>query len=171
MGAAAYDPPTRRQNLVVALDRLLAGRRGSGRGGGYVGRGQGEGEGMEAAVAAQSAPMVAWMSNIPLPEAVDYLPTRTMRIWKVAHVLLDRDGLYTCMDIDLSAPSLEELKAAIVAAMRGMKRNKPMAPVSQETWARFVNAALIATDAIHDLQGFTNYGQLLVVVRQEAPAL
>jgi len=99
------------------------------------------------------------------------LPDRTLWKWKVAHLLLDRAGTYTCLDLNISAPSVDAMKDAIVVRVQEMKQEDLLPTAPEDFWQRYMAATFVRQTAtlfgLHEL-GLTRSRGLMILVRQEA---
>lgn len=106
-----------------------------------------------------------------LEDALGLLPNRTLWRWKVAHLLLDRNGIYTCLDLDFTAPSVDEIKAGIVERTLPMLPEDLLPTAKEAIWERFVAATFLPPpDYLFDLshRGLIRSRQLMLVIRRES---
>jgi len=106
-----------------------------------------------------------------LEAALGLLPDRTLWKWKVAHLLLDRTGTYTCLDLNVSAPSVDAIKDAIVVRVQEMKREDLLSTAPEDLWQRFMAATFLRKTTVlyglHEL-GLTRSRGLMILTRQES---
>lgn len=90
------------------------------------------------------------------------LETRTLKSFKVCHVLLRLDGTYTCLDVNVSAPDKPSLMTAIrqhFAAYHALN------PAPAEEWRKYFDGENVEAINIRGIQ--TGRGFAMMPIRAE----
>ena len=104
-------------------------------------------------------------------DALGLLSDRVLWKWKVAHLLLDKTGTYTCLDLNVTAPNIDAMKDRIMELTTAMKPEDPLPTAEEGLWQRFAQAEFVRkTDTLFGLheRGLTRARGLMILTRQES---